>query len=174
MKEFWKEIKGYEGLYEVSSLGRVRSMDRWVAHRDNSKKFIKGKIRKPSSSKNDYLFVMLYKGNQHKFHLIHRLVAEAFLDNPNHLTEVNHKDENKTNNCVYNLEYCTHKYNANYGTCIEKRAKKLHQYSLDGEFIREWESAAEIERKLGYGHSNIAACCNGKSKTSNGYIWKYA
>ena len=112
MKEKWKPIVGYEGLYEVSNMGRVRSLD----HVDRLGRVIKGKLRKEQKSSNGYRQVCLSKNGQHKIALIHRLVASAFIDNPKRLPEVNHIDENKTNNIASNLEWCTRKYNNQYGT----------------------------------------------------------
>ena len=109
--------------------------------------------------------------------LVHRFVAECFLPNPENLPCINHKDENKTNNCVENLEWCTHKYNLNYGTRNERigetNSKKVLQYTLDGKFVKEWQSLREIERVLGFSHGNISNCCNGKQKSAYGFVWSY-
>ena len=98
----------------------------------------------------------------------------AYLPNPENLPEINHKDENKTNNCLQNLEWCNRKYNNNYGTHIEKvsnsRKKPILQYTLDGEFIREWSSATDVSKEV---QSQICKCLKGKNKTAYGYIWKY-
>ena len=174
MSEVWKDIDGYEGLYEVSNLGRVKSL-----------KFGKERILKTDMSPKGYLRVQLWKNNKGIRYLVHRLVAQAFLDNPDNLPCINHRDENPSNNNVDNIEWCTHKYNINYGTCIQRRVNKtrgvnniknsktVYQYSLDGELVKEWQSAAEIERQLGFASSSINVCCLGKKKTSHGYIWSY-
>lgn len=156
-----KDIKGYEGSYAVTSCGKVYS-------------YINEKFLEPVCESNGYLRVNLYKDGKMKHYYVHRLVAMAYLPNPENLTEVNHKDENKTNNCLQNLEWCDHKYNINYGTGITKRSNSLKipilQYSLDGEFIREWPSATDVGREVKGG---ICSCLKGRKKTAFGYIWKY-
>ena len=182
--EVWKDKKDYEGLYQASNLGRMRSLDRWVKSRNGSIKLCKGRILKPCTDKYGYLYVNLYKNGKKKFHLVHRLVAEAFLEIPEELKhlkgtrylQVNHKDENKHNNNVENLEWCSAKYNTNFGTRTEKCSKKLSkpvlQYTLDGEFVREWESTNECGRN-GFHQGAVAACCRGELKKYKDFIWKY-
>ena len=119
-KESWKDIEGYEGLYQISNLGKVRSLNRIVQGTNDY--FQKGIELKPIDN-GKYLFVTLRKNGNKKIFYIHRLVAEYFVDNPNNYNEVNHIDENKHNNSYNNLEWCTHKYNANYGTRNERIAK---------------------------------------------------
>lgn len=164
--EIWKDIAGYEGLYQVSNWGRVKSL--W---------FSKEKILKGGRNNKGYLSVLLCKDGKIKRHLIHRLVAEAFIPNPLNLSEVNHKSEDKLDNRVENLEWCDHKYNNNYGTrndrISEKLSKTVLQFSKTGEFIKEWESMIEIQRQLGYSQGNISNCCTGRCKSVYGYIWKY-
>ena len=122
MIEEWRKIVGYEGLYEVSSLGRVRSLDRY----DERNHFRKGKVLSPIKDTGDYLKVNLYCNGKNKKCLVHRLVAQAFIENPDNLPEVNHKDEDKSNNRVDNLEFCDRKYNVNYGTAkIRSRDTKI-------------------------------------------------
>lgn len=171
--EVWKDIEGYEGLYQVSSEGRVKSL--------NYKRTGKERILKPVKNNNEYLRVQLWKNNKGKNHYIHRLVAEAFIpnDDPERKTQINHiREFEKTNNCIDNLEFCTSKYNCNYGTRnqrrVNKTSKPTYQYTLDGELIREWSSTAEVQRQLGYNQGNISDCCNGKRKQSYGFIWRYA
>lgn len=175
-KEYWRPVVGYEGLYEVSNLGRIKSFDTYRKGPNGSIRICKGRILKPWTTKNGYLLVNLYKNGKKKKFYVHRLVAEAFLPNPDNLPEVNHKDENKLNNNVENLEFCDCKYNINYGTAIErsskKRSKPILQYTLEGQFIREWKSIRECGRN-GYDQGHVAACCRGKQKTHKGYIWKY-
>ena len=188
--EVWKDYKNYEGLYQASNLGRMRSLDRWVSSKNGSMQFIKGRILKPVTGSNDYLKVNLYKNNKQKTYLVHRIIAEAFIEIPEELKQyigtaylqVNHKDENKQNNNVSNLEWCNSKYNCNFGTRNErviakntngKLSKPVLQYTLDGKFVREWPSAKQAEREGGFNHGHIAACCKGKKNKHHNFIWKY-
>ena len=164
--EIWCPIKGFENIYEVSDQGRVKSL-----------KFGKERILKPVRMTKGYLIVGLCKNGEIKQCFVHRLVAQTFIPNPDNLSQVNHKDENKTNNSVHNLEWCSSKYNVNFGTRTQRQAEKLSkpllQYTKSGEVVREWKSTHDVERNLGYLHNNISNCCNGKCKSSNGFIWKY-
>lgn len=166
MEEIWLPVNGYEGLYEVSSFGRVRSL--------NYNKTGKKIILSPGKDTHGYLFVNLCKNGKIKNNRIHRLVATAFLPNWFDDPQVNHIDEDKTNNHVDNLEWCDAKYNANYGTAIERMIKSLSkpvlQFTLNGEFVREWKSIKETERN---GFGAVDKCCQGKRKTHKGYIWRY-
>lgn len=180
MIEIWKNIKEYED-YQVSNLGRVKSL-----------KFGKEIIMSQITDRKGYLCVKLCKNGKHKKFSVHRLVAEAFIPNPNNYPQVNHKDENKQNNCVENLEYCTNEYNHNYGTAIERAAEKIkgrtdivekrvakllkpiQQIDLEtGIVLKEWPSIIEVKRKLGYHQSSIISCLKGRTKKSYGYKWKY-
>ena len=152
-----KDIKNYEGLYGITSCGKVWSY--------KSKKFLKQGVNKIG-----YLYVNLCKNGKRKSYVIHRLVAMAYLPNPENLPEINHKDENKTNNCLQNLEWCNRKYNINYGTRNEKLKKPILQFDLNGNFIREWPSATDVGKEV---KNNICHCLKGDYKTSCGYIWKY-
>ena len=164
--EVWRDIEGYEGMYQVSDKGRVRSL-----------KFGKERILKPGRLKNDYLYVNLCKNGEAKKYYIHRLVAQAFLPNPDNLSQINHRDEIKTNNCVENLEWCDSKYNNNYGTHIQRQVEKVSktvlQFTKSGEFVREWKSVADVKRNHRYTHAHISECCLGKYKSSHGFFWKY-
>lgn len=178
MKEIWKAVEGYEDYYEVSSYGNVRSLDRIVVYSDGRKRLHKGSMLKPDKNEDGYLRIRISKSDKVKAVLIHRLIAQAFIPNPSNLPEVNHKDENKTNNCVDNLEWCTRLYNINYGTRNEKVAVKLSKpvFQIDkitNEVITEYPSAAEAVRQLNIGNGSISRCCNGKQKTYKGYKWKF-
>ena len=180
ISEVWKPIPNYEGLYEVSNIGRVRSLFRYK------------KILKPSQITNGYLTVELWKNKQRKRIGIHRLVAMCFCENPDNKPFVNHIDETKTNNCADNLEWVTHIENCNYGTAIQRRllhtdyssmkrnpknqieacSKPIRQYDKDGNFIQIWTSASECARANNWTISNIRRAVTGEHKTAYGYIFK--
>lgn len=169
--EEWKDILNYEGLYQISNLGRVKSLPK-----DSHNQYNTERILKPFVGKDNYSRVILTKSKKHKSYYIHRLVAEAFIDNPNKFSVVNHIDENKQNNNVNNLEWCTAYYNQVYGTknyrSSLKRRKKLFQFDLEGNFIKEWDSITEAQNTLKI--YNISNCVRGQSRYKNvgGYIWK--
>lgn len=168
MEEIWKDIKGYEGLYQVSNLGRVKSLGNGKSN--NSKV----KILKPCKNKDGYFLITLSKNNKKKSYRINRLVASAFIPNPNNLTQVNHKDEDKTNNRVDNLEWCDSKYNTNYGTRNKRISKPIIQFTKNGEFVRKWDSATQVEKELSIKQQNISKCCGEKIKSAYNYKWGYA
>lgn len=173
--EQWRDIQGYEGMYQISNYGNVKSL--------NYNKTKQEKILKFGKNYKGYLQVHLCKDGKMKTFTVHRLVANAFIPNPNELSDVNHKDEDKTNNVVENLEWCDRKYNTNYGTRTERcsikqlndetKSKQVNQYSLDGTLLATYPSAHEVKRQLGFAQPNISACCNGKYKTAYGYKWRY-
>ena len=156
-----RDVVGYENIYGITSCGKVYSY--------KSKKFLK-----PKHNVNGYLMVALYRDGQKKWYKVHRLVAMTYIPNPDNLPQVNHKDENKANNCLQNLEWCDASYNTNYGTRNEKVSNKLKkpilQCTLDGEFVREWSSATDVGKEV---MTNIRNCLRGKQKTAYGFIWKY-
>ena len=152
-----RDVKGYEGLYGITTEGDVYSYKR--------KRFLT-----PFNNARGYLKVGLFKNGKVKNFYVHRLVTDAYLSNPNNLPQVNHKDENKANNCLQNLELCDAKYNNNYGTHIEKIKKPILQCDLEGNLVREWPSATDVGKEV---KSNICMCLKGKQKTAIGYIWKY-
>lgn len=184
MNEIWKDVPGFEGIYQVSNKGNVKSLDRYVQCADTVRHY-KGCLLKQCKKKNGYMEVRLRRSKIYKPKLVHRLVAEVFISNTEGLPQVNHKDENKRNNCVENLEWCTQAYNNLYGEghksrcknakngSIKATARAVLQYSLDGEFVAEYFSAMEAGRVTGFRQSGISECCNGKQKTAYGYIWKY-
>lgn len=180
MEEIWKPIKNYENLYSISNLGRVRSKDRQRLGVGGSIRNCKGKILKANPNQSGHLLVNLYdEEGKSKKALVHRLVAEAFISNPENLPCVNHIDENKLNNCVDNLEWCTITYNNTYSHLEENLYKKTDnypiaviQYSLSGEEINRYISYSQAEKGTGIDHGGISACCRGKQKTAGGFIWK--
>ena len=170
----------YEGLYKVSNLGRILSL--------NYKNTGKPRLMNPDEDKDGYFQVNLRKNGKPKWCSVHRLVAETFLENPDNKPEVNHKDEDKTNNFVFlnedgsvdkeksNLEWKNHRDNCNHGTRNERIAKALSkpvlQLSLSGDLIREWPSIAECGRN-GFNQSHVCLCCNGKKPYYKGFRWEY-
>ena len=171
-KEEWRDVVGYEGRYMVSSMGRVYSCPN---HMHN------GMILNADKYQNGYYRVALSKHCQKKYVMIHRLVAEAFLPNPNNYPFVNHKDESRTNNCVENLEWCTPKYNSNYGRVSKenriancKLGRPVVQMTLDSKDIAIFPSLGEAGRSVGVSASNIREACIGNVQTSAGFKWRYA
>ena len=199
MNEIWKDILGYEGLYQISNLGDVRSLN--YNHTGEIK------LLKQSTDKYGYKRVGLFKNGKEKKYLIHRLVAMTFIPNPDNLPIINHKDEDKTNNNVNNLEWCTYEYNNNYGTRNErvsesmrgennplygkchreetkkkmsekmkgKNLKPILMYDKEGNFIRRFNSIGEANEYFGKNRncSSISNCLNGRKKTTYNYIFKY-
>ena len=167
MNEIWKDIIGFEGHYQVSNKGKVRSI------KNNKIKELKPykEIKRCG-----YLSVYLRLPGQKFTKKVHRLVAEAFIPNPNGFPEVNHIDENKENNCVENLEWCTGEYNLCYGTRLkrisESKKMKVAQYSLNGELLEVFNSQGEAAEKTNSTQGGISDCIRGRIKTHNGYIWK--
>lgn len=164
--ENWKDIKGYEGLYMVSDQGRVRSL-----------KYGKERILKPSKFGNGYLRIDLHKDGKRKICLLHRLVAEAFILNPNNLPECNHIDEDITNCVASNLSWMSSKENANWGTrnqrCKLDACKPVIELTLDNKELTIWPSVSDAAKHYGFFGSNISACCNGTAETYKGRKWAY-
>lgn len=176
--EIWKDIPGYEGYYQVSSFGRVRSLTRVVNGRTLS-----GKILSLHGLKNSYLHITLYKSNQKQTVLVHRLVGMVFVPGYKKGLDINHKDENKQNNHYQNLEFVTHSYNMAYGNRMAKsletrkpNMKRVVQMNLDGEIVAMYDSVNDAARKNGYYNTPIWQCCKRKPKalTAYGYVWRFA
>lgn len=180
MQEIWKDIPDYEGLYQASNLGRIKSLNRI----DNCNRLRKSKILKFTKINNGYLQVQLSKNGKTQVLLVHRLIALTFLDNSNEFKIVNHINGIKTDNRVENLEWCTQSHNINesYRLGLQIRqygkdnyhSKNINQYDLQGNFIKTWDSFMDIERELNFNHSNLQKVCCGKYKFAYGYIWRYA
>ena len=161
MREEWRDIKGYEGKYMVSNLGRVKSL--------NYSNTGKEGILNARDNGKGYLRVILWKDGKDKKYRINRLVAQAFIPNPDNLPEVNHKDEDKTNNRVENLEWCSRQYNVEYS-----QGKAVIGINKVSGLIVEFPSAREAERQIGINSRNICACLKGRQKSTGGYYWIYA
>ena len=187
MEEIWKNIKGYPN-YQVSNMGRVKRLSTGYYRRTE-------KILKPQLQNNGYLHIKLSQKDKTKCILVHRLVAQVFIPNPNNLPQVNHINEDKTDNRVENLEWCTQKYNINYGNGISKRvktnkengtykkigennskirSKSILQFSKDNSFIRKWDCIMDVQRELGYDNKQICSCLKNRQKTAKGFKWVYA
>ena len=176
--EMWKQIPKLDGTYFVSTLGNVKRVEHIRVNSRGIPHHIKEKAIRQGNDKDGYKQVCLHTsdGQQHQ-RKIHRLVAEAFIPNPNDFPCVNHKDECKTNNRAENLEWCTRAYNINYGTAKQRIAKSLArpiaQFSKSGKLIAKFESAKEAQREFGYADWYIGSCCKGKVRQAYGYVWKY-
>ena len=171
--EIWKDVVGYEGRYQVSSMGRVKSLER----KNCLGRTVKERILKSRTNRYGYMEVNLCADGKRKMLKVHRLVCQAFHDNPDNKPEVNHVNEDKTDNRACNLEWSTRRENINHGTRNERVAKALSkpvgQYTLDGDLVKAWQSANEVERQTGFGKGNISLAANGKFKQAYGFIWKY-
>ena len=180
--EIWKDIPNYEGLYQASNLGRVKSLERFRKGKNGSLVPVKEKILKPKISDNGYYQVALFKNSKVRFYLVHRIVFEAFNTTIPEGLQVNHINEIKSDNRLSNLNLMTSKENTNWGTGIErchsqlingKSSKQVLQFTLEDILIKEYPSTKQVERELGFDQGNIVNCCNGKQKTAYGYKWKY-
>lgn len=173
MTEIWLPIEGYENLYEVSNLGRVRRLESVVNCKNGVTRKVSGKILKPGAVRG-YLRVELSKNDIVRRFLLHRLVATAFIPNPNNLPQVNHRDENKQNNSVENLEWCSAKENINYGTGIKRSSEKRSKPVLCVELNQIFPSLNEAARQLRLNVGNLGSVLTGRYKTTGGYHFEYA
>ena len=186
MNEIWKTIEDYPN-YMVSNMGRIKRLSTGYYRRTE-------KILIPQLQNNGYLHIKLSQNGKPKCFLLHRLVAQTFLPNPDNLPQVNHKDEDKTNNRVDNLEWCDRKYNINYGNGLIKRVKtniengtyrkigKLNkekfskpilQFTKDGDFVKKWNSISDAEKETGISYKQICNCLKQRQKTAKGFKWIY-
>lgn len=191
--EIWKDIQGYEGLYQVSNMGRIKSLPR-IVERNGQKMRLKATVLRPQKCTNGYLFVCLSNRGEVKQFLIHRLVANAFIPNGN--GEINHIDENKANNALYNLEWLSHSENIRHGTCIERskrnhnqrgcnnpmygrtgskspQAKRIIQCDMDGKPIASYDSIIEAAQAMERNAQSISNALKGRTKHCKHFIWKY-
>lgn len=170
----WEDVIGFEGLYKVNENGQVMSCKT-------------GRIKATKKNNRDYTQIHLYKDGHDHMKLVHRVVADAFIPNPNQYKQINHKDEDKNNNHVSNLEWCTNLYNRHYGTGYQRSVEKhdyqkiadsirrtVVQMAADWSEIKTWHGVMTAARATGVGEANIRRCCYGKSHTAGGYRWKYA
>ena len=176
MKEIWRNIKGYDGLYMVSNCGRVKTL-----HKNDSYPHDKNGILKNNVSGNGYYMVALCKNGKVKRVSVHRLVAMAFIPNPNNLPVVNHKDENRKNNHVSNLEWVTQRQNLMHSNvqkkmkaaAVKKQQKAVLMYDRNGQFVCEFESATIAAKAIGSYQQLVSLCCYGKQKFTKGYTFKF-
>jgi hypothetical protein len=173
--EIWKDLEGYEGLYQISNFGNIKSLSKKFFN-GNHDVVLKERLLKQSYCKDGYKKVCLCKNNKKKSYLIHRLVAKTFVKNPYCYYQVNHKDENKENNMAENLEWCDSKYNVNYGTRNYKIStnvsKGVLQFDLNNKLIKKWDSARKVCNELNFNYDYIMRACR-EEKSAYGYIWKY-
>lgn len=177
MEEIWRDIEGYEGLYQVSNLGKVRSL------RYKNRDEVRELFLKPHNR--GYLQVELYKDGKGKTFTVHRLVAKAFVEGYAENKVVNHIDENKQNNVSTNLEWCTMLYNARFYNerhqaeihaprGPNKNIRPVNQISPDGQVVKTWSNSKEVMRKLGWSDWSISECCRGNRRSAYGFTWQYA
>lgn len=178
--EVWKDVPNYEGIYKASNFGRIKMVKRTLTDSLGKKINKKEHILKPRTG-NRYYMIALYKNGKREDLLLHRLIAQTFIPNPENKPFVNHKDENCFNNCSDNLMWCTQKENMNWGTINERMSKnskskrKVNQYDMDGNFIKQWDCMTDFYKSKGLKlKTGIIECCKGRRQSHMGYKWKYA
>lgn len=181
--EEWRPVVGYEGLYEVSNFGNVRSLDRLVKSKGESKRLAPSKVLKQHTDKDGYRRVGLHYEDKQITVGVHRLVAQAFIDNLENLPAIDHIDGVRDNNFVGNLRWCSIMQNNSTELAKQRKSlaaykridnkKKIIQHSISGDVIKVFNSSMEIQRELGYKRAAISRCCKGKQKTSYGYKWSF-
>lgn len=195
MKEIWKDIPEYEGLYQISNLGKVKSLERKVKNK-NGYRIVKEKILKNIINSKGYYIVILRKNNKNDLRLVHRLIGENFIPNPNNYPCINHIDGNKQNNNIKNLEWCTYQHNIkeafrlglnkytykkNFNTKYwlgkkgkyHSKSKAIIQYDEHNNIIKVWDSIIDASRELNICNIYISNVCRGRQKTAGGYKWKF-
>lgn len=181
MNEIWKDIKGFEGRYQVSNMGRVKSLARTVTIRNKvgglTDRPVPERIISTNKTKRGYLIISLNKDGKQHYYSLHRIVALHFCEGYKPGLAVNHKDENPLNNRADNLEWCTYKYNSNYGTGIERSSRKLWkaiaQYDKNGNLIATYKSEKEASEKTGFPRPSISGWCRGLHTCKDGFIWRF-
>lgn len=178
--EIWKDIEGYEGMYQVSNMGRVRSLDR--VKPNSGGQIAKGDFKQFGDNGHGYKIVNLYKNNKSHMKYVHRLVASAFIPNPNNFPIINHKDEDKSNNRCENLEWCTQKYNANYGTHTRRvkesyitngNNRPIDVYDMNGVFLKTFDCSNEVCKELWIYRRGLYLACQGVTKSYKGYRFAF-
>ena len=184
MEEIWKDIEGFEGLYQVSNLGRVKSLEK-LSHGDYIRKMrVRERILNLHPDGKGYLMAWLYKDGIRKTMKVHRLVANTFISNTDNKPQIDHINADKQDNRVINLRWCTGKENFHNPITYKKNseskfgeknhhARAVLQYTLNNVFVKEWSCINDICRELGVGHSHISQCCSNKRNKVYGYIWRY-
>lgn len=176
MREIWKPVAGYEGIFDVSNLGNVRRLEQ-KASPGTGNYSRPSRVLKVRKNNKGYSMVDLWVHNHRSQRLVHRLVAEAFIPNPDNLPEVNHKDENPENCCAENLEWCDRAYNMKYGTLgmriAKANGKVVYQFDKSNNFVKEYPSIMEAQRQTGISQGSIGYCVHGKRKTAGGYVWRF-
>lgn len=167
--EIWKDISGFVGLYQVSNLGRVKSIGRY----DCMKRYWPERILKTQKTKDGYTRVFVCKDGKIRRFMLARIVAKMFVPNPDGLPQVNHKNENKDDNRAENLEWCTAKQNINYGTCIMRRSVKQGKPVICMTTGKRFFSIGEASRKTGISQTSIIRCCKGRQMSAKGYVFEY-